>query len=110
MNTHATARSRMPTRRPCETVTVHDSRGLPFDISIGRYPVSGEIGEVFVTGRGKTGTLLDGLLFDLGVAVSLALQSGARASDLAASCARNEDGSPASVMGAALDMIARDRR
>jgi len=99
----------MPNRRQCETVTVHDSRGVPFDVSVGRYPDTGLIGEVFVTGRGKTGTLLDGLLFDLGVTASLALQSGAKASDIAASCARNEDGSPASIMGATLDLIARER-
>jgi len=51
---------------------------------------------------------LDGLLYDAGVLLSLALQYGTPATALAKSVARLEDGSPASSVGELIDVIFKE--
>ena len=62
----------------------------------------------FFSARSKSGTLLDGLLYDAGVLLSLALQYGTPATALAKSVARREDGSPASPAGKLIDVIVKE--
>jgi hypothetical protein len=64
--------------------------------------------EAFFGTRAKAGTLLDGLLYDAGVLLSLALQYGTPATALAKSVARLEDGSPASPVGELIDVIVKE--
>ena len=51
---------------------------------------------------------MDGLLYDAGVLLSLALQYGTPATALAKSVARLEDGNPASPVGELIDVIVRE--
>ena len=56
----------------------------------------------------KSGTLLDGLLYDAGVLLSLALQYGTPAIALAKSVSHLEDGSAASPLGEWIDAIVKE--
>ena len=51
---------------------------------------------------------MDGLLYDAGVLLSLALQYNTPATALAKSVARLEDGSPASPVGELIDVIVKE--
>ena len=63
-------------------------------------------GEVFLSGA-KPGSDIDGLLADLGVVLSRALQHGDTVGALAAGMGRLGDGTtPASIIGAVLDRLA----
>jgi len=61
----------LPARRECVTEDVG-----PFSVAVGF--VDGRPCEVFVTKRAKTGTDLDGILYELGVAVSKIMQGKGR--------------------------------
>ena len=72
------------------------------------FGTTGLPGGAFFSARAKSGTLLDGLLYDAGVLLSLALQYGTPATALAKSVARLEDGSPASPVGKLIDVILKE--
>ena len=77
---------------------------LGFDVSNDR------IGEVFTHGA-KIGSAMDRILDDACVALSLLLQHGVSPDALASSMGRLGDGvSPASIIGALADLIARESR
>ncbi len=113
------ARHRLPNRRPCETRTL-EVTGQVFKATVGFDPEDGQPRELFLSG-GKSGSMLDALLGDVAVVVSVALQHGISASALARSIARTPAApltltdlatataskctAPASVIGAALDML-----
>ena len=59
----------LPNRRPCVTVGAG-----PFAITTSWHPLTGEVCEVFVTQRAKSGSELDQHLYELGVAASKAMQ------------------------------------
>ena len=81
-----------------------DYRGTRYDLTIGLFD-NGRPGEVFVSGA-RTGSDVDGLLADLGVLISRALQHGDSLEALAAGMGRLGDGkTPASIIGAILDKI-----
>ena len=61
-----------------------------------------------IGGRTEAGTLLDSLLHDADVLLSLALQYGTPATALAKSAARLENGSPASPVGELIDVIVKE--
>ena len=77
-------------------------------ITIGYHPDTGLPREVFFGTRAKAGTLLDGLLYDAGVLLSLALQYGTSGTALAKSVARLEDSSAASPVGELIDVIVKE--
>lgn len=58
----------LPNRRPSETANVG-----PFAVTVGFDP-AGHPCEVFITARGKSGTELDSLLYELGVTASKMMQ------------------------------------
>jgi len=76
--------------------------------SLPRWPERSILDAAFFSTRAKAGTLLDGLLYDAGVVLSLALQYGTPATALAKSVARLEDGSPASPVGELIDVIVKE--
>jgi hypothetical protein len=77
-------------------------------VTFGFDPSTGRIGEVFTHGA-KVGSAMDGILDDACIALSLLLQHGVEPPDLAASMGRLGDGkTPASVIGALADLIARE--
>ena len=77
-------------------------------ITIGYHPDTGLPREAFFGTRAKAGTLLDGLLDDAGVLLSLALQYGTSGTALAKSVARLEDSSAASPVGELIDAIVKE--
>ena len=94
----------MPGRRPAMTTTIEFEQQKLCG-TIGYDPETGLPREAFFSARAKSGTLLDGLLYDAGVLLSLALQYGTPATALGKSVARLEDGSPASPVGELIDAI-----
>ncbi|WP_245303604.1 ribonucleotide reductase [Pseudorhodoplanes sinuspersici] len=81
-----------------------------YSVTLGFDVVNDRIGEVFTHGA-KIGSAMDRILDDACVALSLLLQHGVAPDALAASMGRLGDGkSPASVIGALSDLIARESR
>jgi hypothetical protein len=96
-------RTRLPSRRAAETAVLeHD--GTRFMVTIGFYP-DGRPGEVFTHGA-RTGSNMDALLADACVVVSCLIQHGVEPSNLAGSMGRLGNASPASVIGAVVDLVA----
>ena len=100
-------RKKMPNRRPAATWNIEFEQ-QKLTGTIGYDPKTGLPREAFFSTRAKPGTLLDGLLYDAGVLLSLALQYGTPATALAKSVARLEDGKPASPVGELIDVIVKE--
>ena len=112
-----TLRQRLPSRRPCHTEAL-EIAGQAFTATIGFDPESDQPRELFLM-AGKEGSMLNALLADAAVAISVALQSGVPAAALAKSVGRlpaspvapvdldHASGQkvPASPIGAALDLL-----
>jgi hypothetical protein len=99
-------RERLPNRRPSELVDIgFGPRRLT--IALSRFE-DGRPAEVFADIDAKSGTELASIVRDAAVLTSIALQHGAPLAALAGAVTREEDGeSPASVIGALLDAVAR---
>ncbi len=105
--TSTSSRQRMPNRRENETVDlVFD--GHRYHVTVG-FAVDGRPREVFCHG-GKVGSGMDLILDDACVALSLLLQHGAEPQALAHSMGRLENGAPASIIGALVDLVASNAR
>ncbi len=102
------SRRRLPNRRPSLTVEiVHDC--CVYAVMLGFDPADWWLGEVFAHGA-KVGSAMDGILDDGCIALSLLLQHGVDAVSLAATMGRLGDSSPASIVGALADLVARETR
>ena len=100
------SRAHLPNRRASETVTL-SHEGLSFDLSTGYYE-DGGIGEAFVHARGRNvNSMLTNLLQDAAIIISLARQWGVPIEKMREGVLRDEDGSPATIVGCALDAIRR---
>lgn len=100
-------RMRLPDRRRADTRAFeHD--GMRFTVTIGFYG-DGRPGEVFAHGA-RAGSMMDGILDDACVALSLLLQHGVAPHNLAASMGRQGDDRPASIIGAVVDLLASEER
>ncbi len=109
-------RQRLPNRRPSHTETLQVD-GQVFTATVG-FDECGRPREVFMA-AGKEGSLLNALLADAAVVISIALQNGVPAAALAKSVGRLPAGSvapvdldhatvqkvPASPIGAALELL-----
>ncbi len=100
---NAPSRSRLPNRRENETVDLL-FEGQRYHVTVGFAP-DGKPQEVFCHGA-KIGSGLDRLIDDACVALSLLLQHGVEPQDLAHSIGRLETGSPSSIIGALVDLVA----
>ncbi len=110
-------RQRLPNRRPAVTETLV-VEGQHVEVTVGFASENGAVREVFLA-TGKTGSMLDSLLADAAVSISVALQHGVPPAALAKSVGRLPNGSmapagldqpqsgqrPASLIGAALDLL-----
>lgn len=109
-------RCRLPNRRPSLKQELQVG-GQAFVVDVGFDPETGRPRELFLV-AGKEGSLLNSLLADAAVAISVALQCGASAAALAKSVGRlpavpvtpgdldRPSGKlPASPIGAALDLL-----
>jgi len=111
------ARKRLPNRRPSHTETLKVG-GQTFTATVGFDPETDRPYEVFLT-AGKEGSLINAMLADAAVVISVALQHGIPAQSLAKSIGRLPEGPvtpadldqgkpgrlPASPIGAALDLV-----
>ena len=84
--TEHNGRTRLPNRRPNHTQTLKVG-GHCFEVNVGFDPATGRPLEVFLN-SGKEGSLLNSILADAGVTLSLALQHGIPAAALAKSIGR----------------------
>lgn len=109
-------RRRLPNRRECFTETLVVD-GQSFEATVGFDPRDGSPSELFLR-AGKEGSLLDSLLDDAAVTISVSLQHGISAKALAKSVGRlpgngavglsnttHESLLPASPIGAVLDLV-----
>jgi hypothetical protein len=69
----STLNSDIPARRAGITESI-EGDGFSFAVTVGFHPIYGSPLEVFLTQRGKSGTPLEGALYDLGVAASKIMQ------------------------------------
>lgn len=111
-------RRRLPDRRPTMTETIAFARGdgqlVEYAASVG-FDELGRPREVFLSGA-KAGSDMAAALADTAVALSVALQHGVSVEAMARSMARlvtpglpgePQTAMPASIVGAALDLLAR---
>ena len=115
--TSTSPRQRLPNRRPAHTEAL-EVAGQAFTATVGFNPETGQPLELFLT-AGKEGSMLNALLADAAVVISVALQHGVPAAALAKSVGRLPAGPvapagldhapgqkvPASPIGAALDLL-----
>ena len=101
-----TERQRLPNRRPNETVDVtHD--GHTYAVTLGFDPATGEVREIFSHGA-KVGSAMDGILDDVCILLSIALQHGVQPSSFVGSMGRlGASGEPASVIGRLAGLLLR---
>lgn len=100
-------RVRLPERRPNFTTRI-EFENRTYSVTLGFDVSSNRIAEVFTHGA-KVGSGMDRLIDDVCVALSLLLQHSVEPAALAASMGRLGDGkSPASIVGALADLIARE--
>lgn len=97
-----TDRKRLPNRRRSET-TEFMRDGSRFKITIGYYD-NGNPGEVFFSAD-RANSLLDVLMSDAAIAISIALQHGAQLHEIAHALKRDGLGLASSPIGAAIDRI-----
>jgi len=98
-----TARERLPNRRGCESFEFRHA-GLDFTLAAGFYP-DGRIAEIFLSSH-KPGSPIEAIARDAAVTVSIALQFGVPIETIRSALTKDHDGSPATLLGAALDAIA----
>ncbi len=113
----STPRQRLPNHRECHTETLAVD-GQSFEATVGFDPESGQPRELFMS-AGKEGSMLDALLADAAVAISVSLQHSVPAAALVKSARRppavpigpadlesSRSGRvPASPIGAVLDLL-----
>ena len=97
-------RQRLPNRRAHELRDLHFN-GKRFVVGFGRYD-NGQLAEIFIDTAKPGATDLDHVARDAAVCASLGLQSGVALEPLRAAVSRDSDGSPAGLLGAALDLVA----
>ena len=115
-------RQRLPNRRPSHTETL-EVAGQTFTATVGFDPQNDQPRELFLT-AGKEGSLMNAMLADAAIVISVALQHGVSAKALAKSVGRLPESpvtparldqaspaaAPASPIGAVLDLIRKLER
>lgn len=105
MTGQAPERERLPHRRPNTTVPV-EAGGIEAYATLG-FNDAGRPLEIFLRPRPgvKAGSPVEFLIDDIAVILSIAIQHGLSPDALAGSLGRNDDGSPSSIVGAALELF-----
>jgi hypothetical protein len=99
------ARQRLPNRRRCESFEFRHQR-LDFTMTAGFYR-DGRLAEIFLSSH-KPGTAIEATARDAAIVVSIALQFGADIETIRAALTKDHDGSAATVLGAALDLLTKN--
>jgi hypothetical protein len=97
-----TVRQRLPNRRRCESLEFRHA-GLDFTLAAERYP-DGRIAEIFLSSH-KPGSPIEAIARDAAVTVLIALQFGALIETIRAALTKDRDGSAATLLGTALDIL-----
>ena len=109
-------RHRLPNRRPNTTSRI-EAGGISAHATVGRDPATGAPHEIFLrpTGASKVGSAVDEIVDDVATVVSISLQHGIPAAAFVRSISRHYDtdesgrlvkpGRPATILGAALELI-----
>lgn len=103
-------RDRLEDRRPNET-TMLEFGGEKYIVTVGYYP-DGRVGEVFIDRvkdrvASKLGAALDGVCRDSAVLMSMALQFGTSLETIGHAITRDDEGAPATIVGAICDLLTR---
>ena len=103
------ARAYLPDRRPCLTEPI-EAGGVAAYATIGFDPETGAAREIFLRPRAgaRVGSATDHLADDVAVVISVALQHGVPAAALARSLGHLPDGTPASIVGATMQLLVRE--
>jgi len=101
-------REQLPERRNNETTAI-EFGGEKYIVTVGYYN-DGRVGEIFIDRvkdkvASKLGYQLDGVCRDSAMTMSLLLQNGSTIEALARTITRDEEGLPASIIGAICDHI-----
>jgi|SRR6266481_4751541 len=101
-------RESLPARRGNQTTSI-EFAGEKYVVSVGYYD-DGRPGEIFIDRvkdkvASKLGYALDGVCHDAAVAISLLLQFGSTIDTIGGAVIRDEDGEPASIIGAICDHL-----
>jgi hypothetical protein len=100
-------RERLENRRRCESFEFEHG-GLKFTLCFSRYR-DGRFSEIFLSSH-KPGSAVEAVARDAAIVVSIALQHGAHIETLSAALTRDDNGGPATAIGAALDELMRATR
>jgi len=101
-----TTRLRLPQRRAAETFEF-EVGGLSYTATMGRFD-DGALSEIFLS-NGKAGSDSDTAARDCAIVASIALQFGAPIEVIRHALMRNRDGSACGPLGAALDLLDKER-
>lgn len=101
------SRRRLPNRRPHEAIAFV-FRGRSYTAGVGRFP-DGSLAELFIDAAKQSTDAADDAR-DAAVTLSLALQHGTPLDAIRAAVTRDNAGNPAGIVGAVLDLIAREGR
>src|SRR5262249_32614482 len=96
------ARNRLPNRRGAIALNF-THRDLRFRAHVGSF-VDGRIAELFLDGA-RPNSALDALAADAAILISLLLQRDSSPSEIGHALRREPDGSPASLIGPAVDQL-----
>jgi hypothetical protein len=97
-------RETLPHRRHSETFALDwGGHRSPHFVTCGFYE-DGRLGEVFI-GSGKSGEQVEAIARDGAILLSLALQHGAKLSDIAHAVTRDSRNTPTSIVGAVVDRL-----
>ena len=96
-------RLKLPNRRPATTIVVTHA-GQDYWVTVGQADFDAPPAEVFIQSK-ITSSTLEAVARDAAILVSFALQFGVCPELMRAAVTREENGSPASVIGAALDAM-----
>jgi hypothetical protein len=97
------ARERLPNRRASENFSF-EFDGIRYHATVGLYP-DGRPGEIFISSH-KAGSATDVAARDAAIAISFALQFGARIEDIGRALSRDSSGRANGPAGRALDLLA----
>jgi hypothetical protein len=102
----AVRRKRLPDGRASETFSF-ELDGVRYHATVGLY-CDGRPGEIFISSH-KAGSATDVAARDAAIAISFALQFGARLPDIARALSRDGFGRANGAAGRALDLLAAER-
>jgi hypothetical protein len=100
-----TARHRLPNRRRARAFDLQHRDSL-YRAHVGFFD-DGRPAELFLNSA-KQNSTLDAFASDAAILLSLLLQRGVSVSEIGHSLKRNPDGSPASVIGEAIDLLLKE--